>query len=275
MKFAVVTTYADRHYEEFAKRCLETMAEFWPSTIDLINLRDAGLANRSSWLPAFKRRHAHRPTSDYRMDAVRFAHKVAAIDIAAQETAADVLIWIDADCITHAPVTEAWLESLLGDADFAYLRRQMKYPECGFMLFRLNMRGRALINAIVDQYRHDLLFALPEWHDSFVIDRVREKLVSGGGLVDKSLSGNAEHTHHPLINGPLGAKLDHLKGPRKSHGHSYGRDLKVTRTEAYWQEVKAASRVLDVEKAKASARRQAAKKAARHRALAQSNGSGQ
>jgi hypothetical protein len=40
---------------------------------------------------------------------------------------------------------------------------------------------------------------------------------------------------HPLINSPWGAYLDHLKGERKTQGRSNLKDLKVKRTEAYWQ----------------------------------------
>jgi hypothetical protein len=40
---------------------------------------------------------------------------------------------------------------------------------------------------------------------------------------------------HPLINSEWGAYLDHLKGNRKNTGRSLAKDLKIYRTEAYWQ----------------------------------------
>lgn len=242
MKFAAVTTYAPRHWESHAKRCVETFRAHW-GAIPLEQWVDADLETYSPWLLAFKKRHAHRPTHDYRMDAVRFAHKVAAIELADAASTADVLIWIDADCVTHAEVTPAWLEQLLGNGDFGYLRRTMKYPECGFMMFRRNGRGLAFIDAIVKQYSSDALFALPEWHDSFVIDHVRAQREQLGLLRCTSLSGSGERTHHPLVNGPLGAKLDHLKGPRKDAGRSHGRDLKVARPEPYWQGARSDARL--------------------------------
>jgi hypothetical protein len=234
MKFAAVTTYAERHWEQHARRCVETFREHWTG-VPLATYTDEQLEVESPWLADFKRRHRHRPTDDYRMDAIRFAHKIAAIDLADRQTQADTLIWIDADCVTHAPVTPEWLQGLLRTGDFAYLRRTMKYPECGFMMFRRNERGLAFIDKIVQQYRTDALFKLPEWHDSFVIDHVRAERESVGMLRCVSLSGSGERTHHPLINGPLGAKLDHLKGPRKSQGKSNPRDLKVLRSEDYWK----------------------------------------
>jgi hypothetical protein len=236
LKFAVVTTFAKRHWAEHAKRCVESMAEFWDGAIARVVFdSDEMLYRASPWLADFKRRHASKPTQDYRMDAVRFAHKVAAIDLAFSWTPdADVLIWLDADCVTHAKVDPKWLEGLLKDGDFAYLKRAMKYPECGFMMFRRNARGQGLIEAIVRQYRDDKLFDMAEWHDSYVIDQVRAQREAIGMLRSVSLSGAGERTHHPLINGPLGERLDHLKGPRKGSGKSNARDLKVRRPEPYW-----------------------------------------
>lgn len=236
MKFAVVTCYAPEHWEVYAKRCVETFGQHWRS-IPLMAYDGPALEERSPWLAEFKRRHAHRSTADYRMDAVRFSHKVAAIELGlswARMAKADALIWMDADCVTHADVDPAWLEHLLRDGDFAYLQRDKKYPECGFMIFRLNQRGVAFIEEIVRCYVSDALFKMSEWHDSYVIDQVRAKREATGMLRCTSLSGRAARTHHPLINGPLGERLDHLKGPRKQAGRSHDRDLKVRRTESYW-----------------------------------------
>jgi hypothetical protein len=244
VKYLVVTTYAQRHWESHALRCVETFRKHW-GDIPLVQYRDQDLERASPWLAEFKARHWNRPTADYRMDAVRFAHKVAAIECAealarTEMPFADVLIWMDADCVTHADVTPQWLDSLLRDGDFGYLKRTMKYPECGFMMFRLNARGREFIASIVREYTTDDLFKLPEWHDSYVIDQVRAARERIGMLRCVSLSGNAERTHHPLINGPLGAKLDHLKGPRKQLGKSRAGDLKVIRSESYWSDLQPA-----------------------------------
>ena len=76
------------------------------------------------------------------------------------------------------------------------------------------------------------IFTLDEWHDSYVFDAVRKQcalkeldwsshLITGEG--------------HPLINSEWGAYLDHLKGARKDLKRSKLTDLKIQRTEAYWQ----------------------------------------
>lgn len=228
LTFDAVTTYAQRHWESHAKRCVETFMESWKG-MTLRQYTDEDLEEVSDWLPEFKSRNKHRPTHNYRFDAVRFAHKVAAIEQAYKLGDADVLIWIDADCVTHAPVDSEWLSGLLGDADFGYLRRARKYPECGFMMFRRGpMDG--FITELVDVYRTERLFDMAEWHDSWAIEQVRQALEPKC----VSLSGEFENTGHPLINGPLGSRIDHLKGNRKAVGRSLATDLKTNRNETYW-----------------------------------------
>ena len=229
LTFDAVTTYAERHWDSHAKRCVDTFHEFWRET-KLRQYEDEQLYSSSDWLHEFKTRNKHLPTHNYRFDAVRFAHKVAAIELAYRIGTADVLVWIDADCVTHAPVDSEWLSGLLGEADFGYLKRERKYPECGVLLIRRCKAMTEFIQQLVLLYRTGALFELAEWHDSFAIDYLRRELQ----IRCASLSGDAENTGHPLVNGPLGEKLDHLKGKRKSLGKSLPTDLKVQRREVYW-----------------------------------------
>lgn len=230
LTFDAVTTYATKHWDSYASRCVATFEQHW-GDIPLLRYTDDSLEVSSEWLPEFKARHAHRPTENYRFDAVRFAHKVAAIELAYRVGEGDVLIWIDADCVTHAPVDAGWLSGLLGSADFGYLKRAKKYSETGFMMFRRGPACDRLIASVVDLYRSDRLFDLAEWHDCWAIDHVRERIV----INSVSLSGDAENTGHPLVNGPLGERLDHLKGKRKAAGKSMRSDLKKPRVETYWK----------------------------------------
>lgn len=232
--FDAVTTYAARHWESYARRCVDSFHTLW-SGVPLKTYEDGALEAASGWLAPFKQRHRRLPTRNYRFDAVRFAHKVAAIDLAFAAGTADVLVWLDADCLTHAPVDPPWLAGMLGDADFGYLRRAKKYPECGFMLIRRSAAGRLLVEQLVELYLTDKLFHLAEWHDSWAIEQVRQRLAACGGLRCVSLSGDAEASGHPLVNGPLGARLDHLKGARKASGRSRSSDLTRPRAEPYWR----------------------------------------
>lgn len=228
MTFDAVTTYAERHWESHAARCVSTFNEHW-SDVPLFAFTDGALEMQSPWLADFKKRHAGRPTHNYRLDAVRFSHKIAAIELAYSIGEADVLIWMDADCVTHADVEPAWLEGLIGGADLAILKRRHKYTEGGFMMFRRGACDR-LIADMVQLYTTDVLFTLPEWHDCWALDHTRASM----NLKEVSLSGDAEETGHPLVNGPLGERLDHLKGKRKEFGRSLRADIKRPRKERYW-----------------------------------------
>jgi hypothetical protein len=76
------------------------------------------------------------------------------------------------------------------------------------------------------------IFRLVEWHDSFVFDAVRNNhKLNQHDWSSHLITGEG----HPLINSEWGAYLDHLKGDRKTLGKSKTKDLKIQRSESYWQ----------------------------------------
>ncbi|MGO1079954.1 hypothetical protein [Inquilinus sp. CA228] len=243
MRYAAVTTYARKHWRSHAQRMVESFETFW-SGVPLMHLDDDELDLAAPGLARFKQLHRqarHRGQLaggyDMRFDAVRFAHKVYAIgsiDTWCRRVEADVLVWLDADTVTHAPVDAAWLDGLIGEADVACLLRDSKYTECGFVMIRLNEAGHELIRRWVGLYESGALFRLAEWHDSFAFDHVRLAMQEEGRLAVASLSGDAAHRNHPFVAGPLGERLDHLKGPRKAAGRSRPGDLIAPRSEPYW-----------------------------------------
>jgi hypothetical protein len=182
----------------------------------------------------------------FKWHAVRFAHKVYAIFDCAKTTDADILIWMDADTVCHSPVTMQDLERMIpANSELCYLGRKGKYSECG--LYSMNLRS-ANVQAFLKEFQRYYdqaeqgIFTLAEWHDSFVFDAVRRKFPQmqqldwAAHLNDlRPVSGMSSGEGHPLINSEWGAWLDHLKGSRKKDGRSKKDDLKVIRTEAYWQ----------------------------------------
>jgi hypothetical protein len=182
----------------------------------------------------------------FKWHAVRFSHKVYAIFDCAKETNADILIWMDADTICHSPITMNDLYRMIpSDSELCYLGRKGKYSECG--LYAMNLRSPNIqlflkeFQRFYDQAEQGI-FQLAEWHDSFVFDAVRIKFPQMRQLDWaahlhnlKPYPGSSTGEGHPLINSDWGAWLDHLKGGRKKLGRSKPEDLKVQRTEAYWQ----------------------------------------
>ena len=182
----------------------------------------------------------------FKWHAIRFAHKVYAIFDCARTCDADVLVWMDADTVCHSPITIEDLTRMIpSNFDLCYLGRKGKYSECG--LYAMNLRSSNIQNFLKEFQRmyddaENGIFRLAEWHDSFVFDAVRNKFPQmsqldwAASLQDlRPRPGMSNGEGHPLINSEWGAWLDHLKGSRKKDGRSKRDDLKVVRTEAYWQ----------------------------------------
>jgi hypothetical protein len=231
---------------------VETFDRFWPADLPLYLYAEDFQPDHPrpiaralpEWLVEFKARHANHPSAhgmvdgkyDFRWDCVRFAHKVGAVTEAASSLDADILIVADADIVTHAAVDNDWLAALFPRGPYiAWLDRHRQYPECGFYMLRCGHPAhREIMTRWQQLYATDAVFSLAETHDSYVLQHLILVAEREGLIARHSLSGGAEHYEHPLINGPLGAKLDHLKGPRKTLGRSHASDLIQPRAEAYW-----------------------------------------
>jgi hypothetical protein len=233
----------------------KSFLEYWPEDVRLrvytegFKVEDERieryrLDGAAPWLQEFKTKYGQPEYQglvsgdyNYRTDAIRFVHKIAAIGAAAETIDCDVLIWMDADIVTHSQITRKWLDQLFPPGfTLAWLDRSYKEPECGFLMFRMP-DARAIIDTIVDVYRTGSVFQFPQTHDSYVINRVVEKAIKKGQVNVHSLSGDKRAYRHPFINGVLGEKMDHLKGlsGRKERGKSFTTDLKNPRSEPYWQ----------------------------------------
>ena len=264
MKYTVITTFNADGYAKYGQRMIQTFLQTWP--VDLVvyaedctvnetaanlDVRDIAIVNE---LSAFKQQWLGVPRANgdvrgdpirskrkdagkgFKWDAVRFSHKVYSIFHCAKNTQTDWLIWMDADTVCHSAITTDDLAKLCPDAvDLCFLGRRGKYTECG--LYAMNLRSLRTQNFLTQFQRYydeaeQGIFTLAEWHDSFVFDAVRKHLP----LVEVDWSGHLiTGEGHPLINSDWGAYLDHLKGARKNTGRSPATDLKVRRTEAYWQ----------------------------------------
>lgn len=274
--YAVVTTFNANGYNQYAQKFLKTFIENWPVEVkiyaytedcqvreDSPNLVIRNLHESSQDIINFKNKWKDVPKANgdiskdpirsrrkdsnkkFKWDAVRFSHKVYSIFHCAQNTEADILIWMDADMVCHSPITMTQIESLIPiGKELCYLGRDGKYPECG--LYSLNLSSiniKLFLNEFQRMYdeAENGIFRLDEWHDSYVFEQVRKKfpdlqiLSWGEDLGDLRPSVfNSKGEGHPLINSNWGAYLDHLKGDRKDLGKSRQIDLKVNRQESYW-----------------------------------------
>jgi hypothetical protein len=271
-KISVVTTFHQSGYEQYGQRMIDTFLLNWPSSVDLYvyaencavdqvadNLHVIDYETAVPALQAFKNRWSNDPRATgqlasgppdkkgkqqgigFKWDAVRFSHKIYAVCDLAQKQQHGTVVWMDADTVCHSPITVDVIDRLIpNSADIAFLGRKNKYTECG--LYALNLHSaatRKFVNLFQDvyDYAEHGIFTMKEWHDSWVFDQVRNDIAAAHpewNQLDWS-AGLVTGEGHPLINSEWGAYLDHLKGDRKDTGRSRAKDLKVERTEAYWQ----------------------------------------
>ena len=267
MKYAVVTTFNDKGRAKYGQNMINSFCQNWPKEVTLHvypELCNPAIGDHSRVtlkrleevedLMVFKDKWQDVPKANgdvsndpvrskrrdagkgFKWDAVRFAHKVYAILHCAKETDADILIWMDADTVCHSPITMEEIQRLIpADKDLCFLGRKGKFSECG--LYAMNLRSEA-VQVFLKRFQwmyndaENGIFQQDEWHDSFIFDIVRKHTILNE--LDWSshlITGEG----HPLINSDWGAYLDHLKGDRKTQGRSSSNDLKIKRTEEYWQ----------------------------------------
>ena len=187
----VISTFSDEGWKQYGKRFVETYVKYWPKEIKLKIYCDTVQEGFPSveWiklndvcpdLVKFKERHknnqhAHGLKPDgskksYLWDAVKFAHKSYCVSHAALNSSTDLIIWLDADVVTHSPVPFEFIESLLPQNHYcAYLGRQKIYPECGFVVYDTTSKhNKIFMQDWQNYYNKDSLFNEIEYHDSYL-----------------------------------------------------------------------------------------------------------
>lgn len=162
-------------------------------------------------------------TYNWRMDAIKWAHKVyalteAAFLIADKEIKGGWLCWLDADTITTKPLSEQRMrEFMLSAAELVHLgRKDVDYSETSFIGFNLDYEtAHHMLGDLRGQYDIGEVISYREWHDGFIFERLL-KIYTAHGMRVQNLT--------PNVNGldafgasPLSAYMKHFKGNLK-HG---------------------------------------------------------
>ena len=243
MRVEVVTGWDDAGFEQYARRSVDSFFECWPGNYSLTAytemmspIKEPRFEERPSYqvgeLWAFLGRHAdrqeamgrrpvagwkhreHREGYSFRFDALKFCKMAFYAADAAKRTEADALVWLDADVLTYRYVPDDLIERLLAGHDVAYLGREPKHSETGFVAFR-NPGGLDVALAWAELYETDKIFALREWHSAFAFDVARRK--TGADCHNLTPGGRG----HVWFKSELGQYTDHLKGnKRKRAGRS-------------------------------------------------------
>lgn len=192
-----------------------------------------------------KRKRPRDWNKEFKWHAIRFANKVYAVFDACQKRPSNWVVWMDADTYVHSTWSYTNFKNLLPENKYiTYVGRgkgSQTWPECGFYGFNLNHPVAHDFLKEFERMYEDAdngIFTLEEWHDSYVFGEILKKYkdfpsldYSADMYLREAKTGGGGH---PLINGPLGKFIDHMKGDRKNIGKSKSSDIMVNRTEEYW-----------------------------------------
>lgn len=169
-----------------------------------------GLEDNGQWKPK-----EHKAGYSYRFDAFKFCKMVYTMHAAAHRIGKGYMIWLDGDTVVRQDIpTDMAEQTLPADCDYAYLGREPKHTETGYLVFRLP-EALPLLDAWVNFYESGTFLEQKEWHSAFLFDRAREQCseVKGHNLTP----GGRGHVIHKCW---VGKVFDHCKGARKTKGRS-------------------------------------------------------
>lgn len=150
---------------------------------------------------------------NYRYDMMKFARMIYVMWAEAHRDPTGRMVWLDGDCVLRKQLPDDFIDRSLPDGyDYAYLGRQKKYSETGYLVFRL---PEAL--PILDEWANfctsDSFFNEAEHHSAFLFDRARERHPNIKGY---NLTPNGGG--HPIYDCHVGEWIWHCKGRRKDKG---------------------------------------------------------
>ncbi len=224
MKIKLISTFSDAGYLEYGKNFLESCNNF-VKEIDVViykdnvnlcdrdNIKFLKLEDSSPNLLDFKKRNKDKIVTNFRDDAVKFAHKVYATIHASQDTDLDYLIWLDSDVEIFQPITIDYIRNFLPtDCCISYLGRR-KFAETGFLIF--NMRHpkiKDFFNRYEWYYNTDTLYSLKEFHDGYVFNVVKNEFDSIDESFSYNISSELSKNH---FNDTFSDYIMHFKGNTK------------------------------------------------------------
>lgn len=237
-----VTTMAQSQIGDLGEKLFESWTKFSKDE-KLIVFVDSTLNLAPAWLKewrnvefhqienpnykAFLDKHRGNPAAcgvwndgyEYRLDAVRFCHKIYAIEEGLKYlTPEDELyIWWDADAWLTAQISEDIIKEAIGPIDWLAAslgRKDWDHTETGFIAFNMtNSETRNFINTMTKLYDTGHVFKLAQGRtDSFVYDVVKDAFSKQKGQKFKNISEGVPG-NHVWPHTTLAAFSEHAKGP--------------------------------------------------------------
>jgi hypothetical protein len=241
-----VTSFSQDGYERYAKNMLESVVDNWYKDLHLTayyhdcdkelvdtfpqagNIEYRNLNEVQDMLDYRERMKAYDGTANgtvaynWRMDAIKWCHKIYALttyalEIADKEAQAGWLCWLDADTVTTKPLSQSKLESILPErSELVHLgRKDVDYSETSFIGFNLNYDSPIyLIADLRGCYDIGEVVSYREWHDGFIFERLL-KIYTAHGMRVHNLTPNVEGLA-AFQTSPLSQYMTHYKGNLKN-----------------------------------------------------------
>lgn len=239
----VVTTMSDDGYAKYGRRMLETFIHYWPvdapitvyteddpsgwydadGQIDFADLHQVPgfdqFIDVTARLPLFRGVQGGR--YNYRFNAHAFSRKIFALCAAANDYGGK-LVWLDADTEYTAPVPEDWIEELCPpDMAIAYMGRPDWHSCASFFILNCgHPAAAAYVQILYNLHVSGEIFALPEWHDSYIHDVVRRSLKVPAVNVAAEYAGELKGPAN-VFNYVFGVRGRHFKGNMKNSPQRY------------------------------------------------------
>jgi hypothetical protein len=241
-----VTSFSAAGYEQYAKRMLLSVIENWKSDLKLIayhhdfpdalvadlpqsplieyrNLNDVvDMVNYRTRMAKYDGTAEGKTPYNWRLDAIKWCHKIYAmtdlsLEISEQDVHGGWLIWLDADTITHTPLSEERMLKMLPEkVELVHLgRKDVDYSETSFIAFNLDYETpHYLLADLRGCYDIGEVISYREWHDGFIFERLLN-IYKAHGMRVHNLSPNTAGLD-AFGNSPLSQYLKHFKGAQKA-----------------------------------------------------------
>lgn len=196
-----VTSFSEKGYNTYAKKMLESVRQYWHRDSKLVCFYHDFDLSVDDWsdcdnvvfrnLNELEDLHDYRNTFakydgniqgqyNWRMDAIKWCHKVFAMSELAFEMAEASkepgwLVWLDADTVTTTKFNPEEALSFLNDKVSIYHlgRNCTDYSETSFIAFNLNRENPLqLIADLRGAYMSGEVLGYREWHDGFIFERL-------------------------------------------------------------------------------------------------------
>ena len=161
--------------------------------------------------PTRHKRHArHRPgcIQDWmRRNASRWFRKVASWRYAAEQDA-DIIFWIDSDCIWKKQLPQKELLRYFAGTAVFYFRAHRPAPDTGLLGFDLRKGGREFIDEVCRYYTSKDYRKFDRYDDGYIVGVViNDKIVATHDVIPKKQS-----TNHVIPLTSIAQYVDHDKG---------------------------------------------------------------